>query len=399
MDLQHLNHQKGSDTMKTKLVACSLFVVLALSLTLPQSYGSAFAAQGARSCFPPPAGSTGCWPGDGTTDDIVGGRDAELVDDAGFVEGVVDQAFILDGEGDYVNVPHDPALNLGTGDFTVSLWVYFNDTSEEQVLIEKWIQNMNGPEENSVGWTLTKLDSNVLRLALDDYSGEIDVDSDVLSIPIETWTHFAATRKSGIITLYMNGTPVATGDAPLNLDSNSSLKFGHRGSPDDTPGSLDDRGFYLNGRIDEVELFVGRALPPELIRATLPEPIGAEISIWESGSQVFAANTPFHIDHGWQVDPTTGYPIGKFLFVLEIYGSRVEPDYVHTTFVRGTDEPLQRLWVYNFPDGMSGSQEFTGHWFAPCGYVVEYGEYQEDCPDPFTIVEARVSTVEVEFGP
>ncbi len=32
------------------------------------------------------------------------------------------------------------------------------------------------------------------------------------------------------------------------------------GSPNNTPGSFDDRGFFLNGRIDEVELFVGRAL-------------------------------------------------------------------------------------------------------------------------------------------
>jgi hypothetical protein len=38
-----------------------------------------------------------------------------------------------------------------------------------------------------------------------------------------------------------------------DLDTPSSLKFGRRGSPD-------PRGFFLNGRIDEVELFVGHAL-------------------------------------------------------------------------------------------------------------------------------------------
>jgi len=96
---------------------------------------------------------------------------------------------------------------------------------------------------------------------------EIDVDSGELSMPTDTWLHFAATRKRGMITLYMNGRPVATGAAPLNLDSNSSLKFGHRGNPTDTPGSEDERQFYLNGRIDEVQLFVGRALPRGLIRA------------------------------------------------------------------------------------------------------------------------------------
>jgi hypothetical protein len=47
----------------------------------------------------------------------------------------------------------------------------------------------------------------------------------------------------------------------------SSLKFGHRGSPEDTPGSEDEEGFYLNGRIDEVQLFVGTALTREQIKA------------------------------------------------------------------------------------------------------------------------------------
>jgi hypothetical protein len=39
---------------------------------------------------------------------------------------------LLDGDGDFVDVPHDPALNLGTGDFTIDLWVFFNDTAGEQ---------------------------------------------------------------------------------------------------------------------------------------------------------------------------------------------------------------------------------------------------------------------------
>jgi hypothetical protein len=67
----------------------------------------------------------------------------------------------------------------------------------------------------------------------------------------------------------MNGEVIAQDDfeGELNLDSGSSLKFGHRGNVDDTPGSIDTRDFYVNGRIDEVELFVGTALSEEQIRA------------------------------------------------------------------------------------------------------------------------------------
>lgn len=259
--------------MKTKLVSSSILFVIVLSLILPQSYGSAYAAQGAGRCFPAPVGLTGWWPGDGDTLDIIGGRNAILYDNAAFATGLVGQAFSLDGEGDFVSVLHDPALNLGNGDFTVDLWVYFNNTTGEQVLIEKWVQHFTEePPNGSRGWTLTKLDNNSLRLAMAAGGQEFIVDSDELPIPDQTWTHFAATRKTKRrgtkVTLYMNGAPVATGTDLVNLDSGSTLKFGHRGNPVDTPGSEDERGgFYLNGRIDEVQLFVGRALTRGLIRA------------------------------------------------------------------------------------------------------------------------------------
>jgi hypothetical protein len=94
-------------------------------------------------CFAPPSGMTGWWPGDGNTDDIVAGRDAALQANATTGPGRVGQGFLLDGDGDFVDVPHDPALNLGTGDFTIDLWVFFNDTAGEQVLVEKWIQRFD----------------------------------------------------------------------------------------------------------------------------------------------------------------------------------------------------------------------------------------------------------------
>jgi hypothetical protein len=67
----------------------------------------------------------------------------------------------------------------------------------------------------------------------------------------------------------MNGALIASNSAPgplVDLDSVSSLKFGHRGNPVDTPGSEDDREFYLNGTVDEVTVF-DRALTNSQIRA------------------------------------------------------------------------------------------------------------------------------------
>ena len=75
----------------------------------------------APTCVQPPESLTSWWPGDGSTEDLIGNRDAVLRDDATFGSGLIAQAFSLDGDGDFIDVPHDPALNVGTGDFTVDL--------------------------------------------------------------------------------------------------------------------------------------------------------------------------------------------------------------------------------------------------------------------------------------
>ena len=143
--------------MKTKFIGPLICLAIALSLFFPGMSGLVFAAQTGRSCFPPPAGLTGWWPGDGSTDEIVGGRDAVFHGDATTGSGMVAQAFILDGDGDFVDVPDDPALNVGADDFTVDLWVYFNSTAGEQVLVEKYIEDFSATPP---GWTLTKLEDN-----------------------------------------------------------------------------------------------------------------------------------------------------------------------------------------------------------------------------------------------
>lgn len=177
---------------------------------------------------------------------------------------MVEGAFVLDGAGDFIEVPHDPALNVGTGDFTVDLWVNFNTTEGEQVLIEKYIEDFSFTPS---GWFLTKLDGNSLRFGTGPAFSDHGVDSPPLSSPTNAWIHFAVRRSSSVASIFMNGTLVTAWTFVDNTDSTSSLKFGHRGNPIDTPGSQDTREFFLNGRIDEVELFVWRSLDDTEIMA------------------------------------------------------------------------------------------------------------------------------------
>ncbi len=209
-------------------------------------------------CMPPPQGLSGWWPGDGNTEDIVAHRTAVLMGNATTGPGLVDKAFLLHGNGDYIEVPDDPALNFGTGDFTVDLWVNFGDLMGEQVLMEKWIQADGQEHLISQGWTLTKLNNQALLLAMSDgIGGEWGVSSSELNIQPNTWYLFSATRQGVTITLYMDGEVIAAAEIePINLDAPTSLKFGRREG---------GQGFYLNGRIDELEVYNGTALSEEQV--------------------------------------------------------------------------------------------------------------------------------------
>lgn len=133
--------------------------------------------------------------------------------------------------------------------------------------------------------------------------------------------------------------------------------------------------------------------------AAKPEPVGDRLSIFDSGSQEWPAGTPFHIMHGWQIDPSDGYPISRFWFEMEIDGDAAEPDYIERVYVRGEDEPLRQRSVFNFPEGMTGYHEFNGHWFAPCGYAVDHDLYPGPCDGRFDPIEAKTEFVQVTFTP
>ena len=219
-------------------------------------------------CVTAPPGLVSWWPGDGNASDIVDGNHGTLRNGAAFGAGLVEQAFQLDGQDDFVEVPHSSSLDLGTDDFTVDLWVKFATTTGEQVLIEKYVETWSPARS---GWTLTKMEGNNLRFAGDSLGGDASiVDGTPPSVPTNTWIHVAATHSHEFVaghrvdtfTLYWNGAAIGSAgrsDDPLNLNSSVSLKLGHRGNPTDTPGSVDTRGFYLNGLVDEVEIF-NRAL-------------------------------------------------------------------------------------------------------------------------------------------
>ncbi len=127
------------------------------------------------------------------------------------------------------------------------------------------------------------------------------------------------------------------------------------------------------------------------VSARSKERVGERLNIFVSGSQTFPMEDPFHIAHGWILDPSEA-PLGLFTFQLEVDGVIQGEDFTDIYAAHDTSpEFLYKIFVYNFPGGMTGEHIFTGHWFVPCQAVYD------DCERLNELVETHTSTVYVTF--
>lgn len=151
-------------------------------------------------------------------------------------------------------------------------------------------------------------------------------------------------------------------------------------------------------------LFVTVLLIIALLNLAIPssasannEPVGERIIVF-NGQIEFPAGTPFNIRHGW-LQPSSDDAIGIFDFQLEIDGVLYNEGFKMFSAVSGDPDLLSRLWVYNFPDGMTGTHTFTGHWYAPCQYAVDWLGYPGPCVTPNDKVENNSRTLIIDFYP
>ena len=153
----------------------------------------------------------------------------------------------------------------------------------------------------------------------------------------------------------------------------------------------------------KLALFVTVLLVTALLAVTTPAaadrdaPVGTKIRV-RNASMEFPAGAPFNFQHGW-IQPSTDDAIGVFSFALDVDGVPQKETFKWFYAESGDPDMLTRLWVYNFPDGMTGTHTFTGHWFAPCQYAVDWLEYPGPCPTPNAKVETATRTLTITFVP
>jgi hypothetical protein len=127
------------------------------------------------------------------------------------------------------------------------------------------------------------------------------------------------------------------------------------------------------------------------------EPVGERISLYYASNEI-TQGTPFYISHGW-IQNSDDEAIGVFDFELEIDGVLRGEDYKMFSAESGNPDTLLRRWVYNFTEGMTGEHTFSGHWYAPCQYAVDWLGYPGPCLTPNEKVETATRTSIVTFVP
>ena len=142
-----------------------------------------------------------------------------------------------DGTGDYMSTATNAGFTLGTGDFTIEFWAYCTNVTTT----------------NRIFGTVTASDN--AGFYMDISSGILNYGSwattAVLTAPqtavlLNTWTHIAWVRISGVERLYFNGILIATVTRSINFSGTGGLYLGVAGSSNtNSPFS----GFISNFRI------------------------------------------------------------------------------------------------------------------------------------------------------
>ena len=245
-----------------------------VSVRRPASVGGVLTAAAAAlvaanawgSCFPPPAGLVGWWPGEGNANDIQGTNNGILQGGAtASAIGVVGQTLGFDGTNSFVQIPNNAALQ--PANLTIEAWVRFNSLDSagsggapagDQYIVFK----QNAQTWNFEGFDLSKTrvtGGDVFRFLVTSASAQsVEIHSATM-VTTGVWYHVAAVRGSNYTQIYVNGNLERQTNVTFAQSYGSlPLYFGTSGQ------SYWDRKF--KGLLDEVSLY-NRALSSNEVAA------------------------------------------------------------------------------------------------------------------------------------
>ena len=160
----------------------------------------------------------------------------------------------FNGTTNYLVAPTNTNLNFGNGDFTIESWIYITTfgTMFSKIILDSRPDNSNG-----AFYIFYVLPSKKLGINISSSSF-----SSIGFLSLNTWTHVAATRQSGLLRLFINGNFEGSTNM-FGLANASQLLVGTGAFRSAAPDN------YWSGNIDDVRItknvarYIASFTPPQ----------------------------------------------------------------------------------------------------------------------------------------
>ena len=163
---------------------------------------------------------------------------------ASYSTSVIGGSGYFDGSGDYLS---SSCGSVGTGNFTIEGWFYFNATPSTMGLFQASSTSGGFAPNQSANLAVATGSSSTWQI----YAKNTFTTSSSTSVPVRAWGHMALVRNGTTTVLYINGAVVIT----LTSDStNYSTSFIGLG------GIYDNSSYLLNGYLSNFRVVVGTAV-------------------------------------------------------------------------------------------------------------------------------------------
>ena len=252
----------------------------------------------------------------------------------------------FNGSTDVLSIPTSTAFDLGTGNFTIEMWVNRSGAGAGDRFL---ISRSNGADF-MIRWNA----SGVLQF----YIANSLVASYTWAFPTNTWYHLALVRNSSAVTMYIDGISVGTGTNSTNMSSSAVVLIGGY-----SPTSSD----YFNGYISNLRIIKGQSI----YTSTFNKPT-SPLNV-ASGTSLLACSSNRHYDVSGVSTTTnftvTGSPgITKFTpFSTRGYDKNVIGGSV---YLNGTTEYI---------DVVRAAQTLNANWTMECYFYATGAGIIADC--------------------
>jgi hypothetical protein len=147
-------------------------------------------------------------------------------------------SMVFDGTGDYLVTSSSVNNRLGSGDFTIEMWLYPSNTSSAY----RAIIASDAYSATTNGWTVYQNGTSI-EMYYSSGGSTPNIFTATSALTSSVWQHFALVRSSGTLKAYVNGTQVASVSNSINFVGDK-IFIGDNNAGD----------YFFNGYIDDLRI-------------------------------------------------------------------------------------------------------------------------------------------------